>query len=585
MPDLAGAAAGRAPAMTLRPRHLLLAPLLLPAPGPAAAPPGLAAESRRPDLILLMCDSLRADHLGCYGYWRPTSPGLDQLAARGTLFEQCYSVRGFTGPAFASLFTGLTTRSHGVLDHGPNALPPEVPLLPELLREAGYRTVALFSNDVIERVGLDRRGWDEVELAPDERLIDRAVAILAEPAAAERPQPLFLWLHLYPPHSPYLPREPYLGEFDPDYRGPATGEREYLFSVTAGVESQSARDRARVVALYDANVRYVDTLLGAVLEAAAARRSALICFASDHGEELGDHSDYFFHAASVYRAAVHIPWIMSGLARLPAGRRVPRVVSQIDILPTLLELLGVPAPVGIDGESVARFIVAPDRPGGLAAGRQALPPIWWLRTAEWSYLYNPFALTPQGVACPQHGLFHRLSDPGEQLNLAAEPDRAAVLERLAATLERLRHGRTGIGAERLLAAESSPPSPAAGTFRVYRDPAEPSWVIVAWSPPPPGSGMGGPAVLLAYGSRPWRGLQGPGILEAPDRRALVARAGQSETGRTGSIAIQPAPWSLLSIECFWGETPAAGQIFVGAEAAVAPGHALRLDLGGSAAAP
>ena len=327
-------------------------------------------EHEPPSVLLVTIDTLRADHLGSYGYARDTSPRLDALAAEGLAFADVSSPRAKTTPAVVSMLTGLYPHDHGVRDLAA-PLPADGPrLLQEALGAAGWTTAAVIGNWVLtdERSGL-ARGFDLwVEELPDVRgvpphaapqrtaasLSDAAIELLERPELAGR---FFLWLHYMDPHGAYeapeqhrvfraaapdwIPREDEL----PPSRLHAYRLADY--NVPAEAVEDGRVDAARVRDLYDAEIRYVDAELGRVLDhlrAGGRLDDTLVLVTADHGESLGEHRYWFEHGSYAYQATCRVPLIV----RWPRAREgllrgwVSAPVSLADVAPTVLELAGLP---------------------------------------------------------------------------------------------------------------------------------------------------------------------------------------------------------------------------------------------------
>jgi arylsulfatase A-like enzyme len=355
----------------------------------AAALGGCARAPQRPNVLLVTIDTLRADHLGCYGYERDTSPNIDALAAESLRFTRAGSPRAKTTPAIASLFTGLYPHGHGVRDLL-KPLAPDVPLLAESLRRAGYKSGAVIGNWVLnrERAGLER-GFDLwVEYLPDVRgvppndapqrtarsLSDAALVALGLAAPPDEPAfepraPLvedehawFLWLHYMDPHGAYEPpADARLWKSEsverlPPPPGPdeAPGNPPHPLRVAEYNVPPEARledggiDVARVRDLYDGEIRYVDRELGRVLDALRAAGTlddTLVIVTADHGESLGEHRYWFEHGMYAYESTCRVPLIV----RLPAKDGVrpasgvrTGAISLTDLAPTLLDVLDLP---------------------------------------------------------------------------------------------------------------------------------------------------------------------------------------------------------------------------------------------------
>jgi arylsulfatase A-like enzyme/tetratricopeptide (TPR) repeat protein len=364
--------------MTLRRASLLVsATLVLLAALGAPRLATLARERRvssipRPlDVVLLTLDTTRADRLGCYGDRHAATPNLDRLAARGVRFLNAYSHVPLTCPAHASILTGLIPARHGVHDNGSFVLGDGPTTLAEALVDAGYRTGAFVSAFVLDRRFGLARGFaayeDEVPGGSGENTeasvrasvtVDRALEWLRRDSG----RPTFLWVHLYDPHHPYEPPEPFASRY-------------------------TSRP-------YDGEVAYMDAELGRLLEAVAERRRpTLVAAMGDHGESLGEHQE-LTHSYFIYSATQRVPLILSLPGHLPEGRTVAPVVRGVDLMPTLLELAGVPAPQGIDGRSLVPLVTGrrADEPGP-AYLESYHPRLWWgagellgLRTGHWLFI-------------------------------------------------------------------------------------------------------------------------------------------------------------------------------------------------------
>ncbi|MBM3985236.1 MAG: sulfatase, partial [Planctomycetes bacterium] len=323
------------------------------------------AEPRRPDVLLIVVDTLRADHLSAWGYARPTSPRLDALAADALRFTHAQTPRAKTLPAVASLLTGLYPHDHGVRDNA-TRIPDDVPLLAEALAGAGYRTAAVVGNFVLQDVrsglarGFDR--WDDslpdLDGVPPDGVPQRRATSLTDAALAELQdltagnQPWLLYLHYMDPHGLYdPPPEHRLFDGAPPEPLPEPGPPGALhqrrlaeFNVPPDCRLPDGRiDVAAVRARYDGEIRYADAQIGRVLDAlAAAGRldDTLVVVVSDHGEALGGHDYWFEHGFYAYEDTCRVPLLVRG----PGLRRgtCEADVSLVDLAPTMLDLLGLP---------------------------------------------------------------------------------------------------------------------------------------------------------------------------------------------------------------------------------------------------
>jgi arylsulfatase A-like enzyme len=311
----------------------------------------------RPNILLVSIDSLRPDHLGCYGYERDTSPVLDELAARGVRFDQAVSPTSWTLPAHATLFTGLPPEGHG-LRVDATALSDEAVTLAEVLADAGYATAAFVGGPFLRTMyGMDQgfEVYDESVVkefrasqkgATSPRLVGLTTDWLDDWERRDEPAPFFVFLHLWDVHYDYAPPPPYDSLFDPDYEGSVTGDDfETGNQVRLGMDP---RDLEHVVALYDGEIAYTVHHLGTLLDHLEARGLAddtLVVVTSDHGEEFFEHGAKG-HRKNLFDPSLRVPLIMSWPGRLPEGRVVESQVRLQDLPLTLLAQAGVAPPVG-----------------------------------------------------------------------------------------------------------------------------------------------------------------------------------------------------------------------------------------------
>jgi arylsulfatase len=311
---------------------------------------GCAREARPPNLLLISIDTLRADHLGLYGYPRDTSPALDAFAREAVVFERAYSTSNWTLTAHVSMLTGLYPAQHRVLQMR-EALAPGVELLPEALGALGYRSAAVISAVPFLKAkhGL-ARGWetydDETVYPPpggpaphhvyvgSPHLHRRALELLEGLGRG----PFFLFLHYFDPHNEYLPPSPYDRMFSVE-RDEREGTRVPL---ELGRWELQRPLIERQMARYDGEIRWVDHWLGelfAELDRRGLAESTLVMVVSDHGEEFLEHGA-LYHGRTLFDAAVRVPLVVRFPRRAHAGRRVAAPVSLVDVGATLLRAAG-----------------------------------------------------------------------------------------------------------------------------------------------------------------------------------------------------------------------------------------------------
>ncbi len=349
----------------------LIAPAVATAATAAAAPkpsarPATSAR-HRPNVFLIVIDTLRADHLSAYGYDKKTSPHIDELAAQGTLYEQAISAAPWTLPSHASLFTGLYVRDH----HTSSAhltLDPGFDTLAERLARAGYHTGG-FSNNVWTNPdsGLEQ-GFQTFEelwrlqksrtegISGDDPASDMGAAktdhdVLSWIDGLKGDEPFFVFINFFEPHLPYRPTRP----FDDDFLPPGTpaalvqrmrsfySPREYGYILDVPWMKVRAGELEVLRGLYDGEIAYVDSKIGELVDGLRERGLAddtVLVITSDHGEHLGENH-MLGHKLSVYEPLLHVPLVLWGPGRIPAGRRIAGQVQSLGLFGTILDLAGV----------------------------------------------------------------------------------------------------------------------------------------------------------------------------------------------------------------------------------------------------
>jgi len=398
----------------------------------------------RANVLLIVADSLRADHMSLYGYGRLTMPHIDAFARGGAVFETAFSPHIPTTPAFAGLLTGRDCFGTGVVSlrhHEPMAAAAQT--LPELLRTWGYESscVGFAAEDPAVR-GFDHYldyaawgSWAAGRCRKAENLAAVALPELRRLAAGGKP--FCMLLRYMDPHAPYLPPPPFErmfyggNEFDP-----ANKSMEPVFAFKPMRDFQaswmppSVTDKDYVIAQYDGAVAYMDACIGALLtevSAAGLDENTLTVLAADHGETLYEHDCYFDHHG-LYECTLRVPLIFRMPGKVPAGGRVRGMVILQDVMPSILELLGVRPHLPLDGRSLVPSVR--NRPAVSRRGLYITEATWmrkhgW-RTCEWKLVQ---ALEPDFHFKPEVELYNLIEDPGENLNLAsAEPDVVKLLQ-------------------------------------------------------------------------------------------------------------------------------------------------------------
>ena len=385
---------------------------------------------REPNLLLVSIDTLRADHLGAYGYERETSPFLDELARGGALFENAYSQSASTVPSHASLFTGRYPFQHGTWWYK-TPLPDEELTLAEILKDAGYRTLGVASSVRFHEGSGFRQGFDffeEFETAEPERSA-QAVERMRREIARESGRPFFAFVHLLDPHEPYAPPAGVPAPWHPGDPGLAPEETsKFLQAHRSPDQVVDPKRLAYLEALYDAEILHVDRAVRALIESLPTDRSTIVVLTSDHGDEFKEHGG-FSHSRDLHEEVVRVPLIVHWPGRIRPGTVIPTPVQGVDVLPTLLELMGRPRPGRIEGRSYAPVLLGDELPPA-EEGRETIVlqqgPERWAVVA--TLPSGRFKLSKRPSSAPV--LFRLDDDPGGHVEIDADfpEERRALLE-------------------------------------------------------------------------------------------------------------------------------------------------------------
>lgn len=394
---------------------------------------GCGGSDRPADVVVIVIDTLRQDRLGYAGYPRPVSPRIDAFAQESVAFLRARAVAAWTKPTVTSILTGSTPQRHGVLRY--NERLRSFPTLATRLRLAGHRTRAVVANPFLSQTGIERgfqtfenlsdgRGWH----IPGDEVTDAALAAVPDDG------PMLLYVHYLDPHDPYQPSAEAAAELVRPYDGPANGSIPFIrFQLLAGEYTPTPDDVAHVSDLYDAEIRTADAAVGRLLDGLRERGrydDAWIVLTSDHGEELYEHG-HWLHSYTLYEHQLAIPLIVKPPRRLgiaPGTRFAP--VSQIDVVPTLLEGLGLPPDPAVERPE-GRSLLARMRDGdaggdddrvlfaeqgfGSKDGRTGMGFSARQADLKWIELEGEYPHQPRP---PEGECYDLATDPGEQRNLA-----------------------------------------------------------------------------------------------------------------------------------------------------------------------
>lgn len=396
---------------------------------------------KQPNVVLIALDTQRANHLGCYGYHRPTSPNIDAVADQGVLFEQCIAPNIPTHPSFSTMYSGKEAITHDIVNIGGGVpIRDGIKMLPEIMAEHGYATGA------VDNLGRHfSRGyqtyrtyeWDRTDptvLAKAETVNAQALPLLDELIGGD--QPFFCFLHYWDPHTPLLPPPGFRDLYYPGDRDPYDVDNHSLDEAWSWEPFKwyfhdwmpGITDAEYVINLFDGEITYMDQQLADVFaKLAPVREETLLIITADHGEVLNDQLGYFDHHG-LYDAVVRIPLIMSMPGTLPTGRRVPGMVQNLDLAQTVLDLAGIPQRERMEGLSLLPCLYGVrDR----NYDEVFLSEATWqvkrgVRTDRWKLIRS---IEPDRHGRPMKELFDLESDPAEQHNVAdAQPEVVAELE-------------------------------------------------------------------------------------------------------------------------------------------------------------
>ena len=423
-----------------------------------------------PNILFVVIDTLRADHVSSYGYERPTTPTIDRLAREGALFKMAVSTAPYTAPAHASLLTGLYPRQHGVqwTTRRP-VLDSRHPTLPQVLRACGYRTAAFSANHFwFTREQGFGRGFARFEDAfssparvamrtvyghkIEDQIIQRVVEDSPWRIGAddinrsvlgwlkgEPGRPFFAFLNYFDVHDPYLPPQPFRGQFS-ERENPGGVINSYQERFNPQMAPQQLQEEINA---YDGAIAYVDDRVAQLLERVrdlGLEENLLVVITSDHGEAFGEHG-LFLHPNSVYREEIHVPLVIWQPGRIPAGARVSQPVSIAALAATVMDLVDHQGPDPFPQRSLARFWEY----------REAPPEAAWplVEMEHWNW-WHPEAPCGRGgmqslISPEYHYIDHEVlgaelydwrRDPGEVHNLADTPQGRTLVGEFRGLLQR-----------------------------------------------------------------------------------------------------------------------------------------------------
>jgi arylsulfatase A-like enzyme len=348
-------------------------------------------------VVIVSIDTLRPDHLGCYGYAKPTSPEIDRFRQQAVLLRWAIAQAPSTLASHASMLTSLRLQHHGASVAAHSGLRPGVRTLTELLRSAGFATASFNGGGQLHKSwGLDR-GFDVYESATDSSTAEVGEDTMAEQVAKASAwldrigdRPFFLFLHTYEVHHPYTPSLERLHLMETGYSGdlPDRISIRLLEKINSGQRRLGPRDLAHIVAAYDAEIASADVAFGDLLQRLRSRGrhdSTLIVLTSDHGEAFGERGKVGWHGDELYDEQVRIPLIIKLPGARLAGTTVESQVREIDLAPTVLSVLGLPVPPEFSGAAIDLAGGASDHPPWAVASIDGKPRSAAVRTRHWKW--------------------------------------------------------------------------------------------------------------------------------------------------------------------------------------------------------
>ena len=389
-----------------------------------------------PNVILISVETLRPGHLGCYGYERNTSPNVDKFADENVLFENCFSQAPSTGPSCSSFLSGFLPHETKVLK---NMMPLPLPVLTlaEMLKQAGYKTYGVVSNYVLRKNSRFYQGFDVYDDTMDqkelvrglpERIAEHTTTCAINILKRHKAGGFFMWIHYQDPHGPYTPQKPYDSLFLEPGKKPVHLRFNDSVSGAGGIPSYQRLDNHNdyhyYVAQYDGEIRYFDEHFRRLVEALKELGfydNSLIIFTADHGEAMGEHNCYFAHGLSLNNNQIHIPLIVR-YGKLSPDRRKD-YVQQLDIVPTILRIVGIPTNHTYRGRDL---LVRHSEPAIICSE---------LGLNQTSVIVDGLKLVMHDK---QASLFEISNDPFQEHDLSQHVEHQKHLMRLTSQLQRLR---------------------------------------------------------------------------------------------------------------------------------------------------
>jgi arylsulfatase A-like enzyme len=394
-------------------------------------------------VVLITIDTLRSDHLGCYGYGKNTSPNIDRLAFSGLRFTNCYTAIPTTDPSHVSILTSTYPRTHGVIKNGWKISNSDILCLAEIFKKKGYSTAAITARATLSPTSLGLKGFDHVDApslkgSPFIRRTRRSGGEISKRAielfSRHQNDDLFVWIHFFDPHRPYNPPPPFDSMFNDGVHIPGKQPGTY----TDAAKTLTNDEIAYYTSLYDGAIRNMDFHIGRLLESLEEATSnysiqPFIVLTADHGETLGElretKSYIFDHGEYLYERDIKIPLIMSYNGKLPEGLVRDALVESIDIAPTIVDILFDKEFAEFSGTSIKKYIFdesSADKSYVFVHRRPFSTPFYWEFEADleehgFGIISERYKLIDNPVSGPE--LYDLAQDPYEDSNIAAEREK------------------------------------------------------------------------------------------------------------------------------------------------------------------
>src|SRR3989338_757223 len=374
-------------------------------------------------VILITIDTLRADHLSCYGYRRNTSPNIDNISKEGVFFQNAVASSSFTPPSMATIFTSKYPSSHGV-KHGvfkknkvfnQEVLSDSIQTLAEILKENGYATYGFHTNPHLSKEFGFAQGFDFFNQFTFYDALELNSEILRNKDKIKSGGKYFLWVHYFDPHWPYLKRTPWIKKYS-SFKSDKEDETEYADPPEKFSNAKNLKNNREllsyIIARYDSEINFVDRYVGELLQFFKPEKNTLVIITSDHGEEFFEH-DEFTHGHQLYEESIKVPLIIYAPSKFPAGVKIREQVGIIDIMPTILDILKIKSRQKLSGESLLPLISGNKKEERILyselarGGKDSVS----ARFKNWKYIYD--------VKENKDELYDLNSDHGERDNIAS----------------------------------------------------------------------------------------------------------------------------------------------------------------------